>query len=96
MNDSKLNNQIKILSCKRKSDNKIFSIGDKFKWFCKGTIDEDPDCSSQDLTFKGVIKEFKIICGECHIIHLHKFSIEAGSKIIKGNSHVNLNIKYLN
>ena len=93
--ETELNNQIEILSFKRKSDNKIFSIGDKFKWFMKGTIDEDPDCGSQDLTFTGIIKEFKIICGQCNIMHLHKFSNKFGSKIIKGSNRVNLNINYL-
>lgn len=95
MNDLRLNNQIEILSFKRKSDGKIFSIGDKFKWFVKGTINEDPDCGSQDQTFTGTIKEFKIICGECNIIHLHKFSNKFGSKIIKGSNIVNLHINYL-
>ena len=93
--ETKLNNQIEILSFKRKSDNKIFSIGDKFKWFMKGTIDEDPDCGSQDLTFTGIIKEFEIICGQCNIMHLHKFSNKFNSKIIKGNNRVNLHIDYL-
>ena len=93
--ETKLNNQIEILSFKRKSDNKIFSIGDKFKWFVKGTINEDPDCGSQDLIFTGIIKEFKIICGECNIMHLHKFSNKVGSKVIKGSNRVNLHINYL-
>lgn len=93
--ETKLNNQIEILSFKRKSDNKIFSIGDKFKWFVKGTINEDSDCGSQDQTFTGVIKEFKILGGECNIMHLHKFSNKVGSKVIKGSNRVNLHIDYL-
>ena len=93
--ETKLNNQIEILSFKRKSDGKIFSIGDKFKWFFKGNIDEDPDCGRQDLTFTGIIKEFKIICGQCNIMHLHKFSNKLDSKIIKGSNRVNLHIDHL-
>lgn len=91
----KLNNQIEIISFKRKSDGKIFSIGDKFKWFVKGNIDKDPDSGSHDQTFTGTIKEFKILGGECNIMHLHKFSNKIGSKIIKGSNCINLHIDCL-
>ena len=93
--ETKLNNQIKILSIKRKSDSKIFSIGDKFKWFSKGTVEEDPECGTYDKTFKGTIKEFKILAGQLNIMHLHKFSIKYKSKIIKDSNMLNLNIDYL-
>ena len=91
----KLNNDVEILSFKRKSDGKIFSIGDKFKWFSKGTIEEDSECGSYDQTFKGTIKEFRILAGQLNIMHLHRFSNKYGSKIIKGSNIINLNIDYL-
>ena len=79
----------------RKSDSKIFSIEDKFKWFLKETIKEDPECGTYNKTFKGIIKEFKIIAGQLNIMHLHKFSIKYKSKIIKDSNLLSLNIKYL-
>jgi len=91
-----MKNNIEILSVKRKLDGKIFSIGDKFKWFSKGNIDEDPECGYHDQTFTGIIKEFKMFGdGSCHIMHLHKFSHKYGSKIIKGSNMLNLHIDYL-
>lgn len=84
-----------IHTVRRKSDSKIFSIGDKFKWFSKGTIEEDPECGSYDQTFKGTIKEFRILAGQLNIMHLHRFSNKYGSKIIKGSNMINLNIDYL-
>lgn len=84
-----------IHTIRKKSNNKIFSIGDKFKWFSKGTIEEDPECGRYDETFKGIIKEFKIFGEQCNIMHLHKFSNKYGSKIIKGSNMMNLNIDYL-